>query len=111
MLGNLPETTANAFGKHVAIYDGGALITVNLVINFQTQGAAAPAKHLRAALRHGGVMGLHNGQLQIAEMGDLETTDASLWRGHVVQGSGTCRVRCLLQCVPGLVSFAATNGN
>lgn len=79
--GNLLETTVDAFGKHVVMYDGIPVLVDDFVSDAQTQGASSTCSSIYA-VRFGmeGVMGLQNGELQVVEVGDLETKDAGRYR-------------------------------
>ena len=87
------------------MFDGIPVITDDFVSDAQTQGAATTCSSIYAA-RFGmeGVMGLQNGELQVVEVGDLETKDAGPWRYWTqspgdriaVDGSGRGAHRCSL---------------
>jgi hypothetical protein len=80
--GAVLETTVNQFGQHVLTYDGIPIIVDDFVSDTQTTGTAVGTTSSIYALRFGmdGVIGLQNGELQVVEVGDLETKDASRWR-------------------------------
>ena len=79
--GNLLETTVDAFGRHVVMYDGIPVLADDNVSDAQTQGTGTQLSSIYA-VRFGmeGVMGLQNSELQVVEVGDLETKDAGRWR-------------------------------
>jgi HK97 family phage major capsid protein len=79
--GNLLETTVDAFGRHVVMYDGIPVLADDNVSDTQTQGSATQCSSIYA-VRFGmeGVMGLQNSELQVVDVGDLETKDAGRWR-------------------------------
>jgi HK97 family phage major capsid protein len=79
--GNLLETTVDAFGRHVVMYDGIPVLADDNVSDAQTQGSGTQCSSIYA-VRFGmeGVMGLQNSELQVVEVGDLETKDAGRWR-------------------------------
>ena len=79
--GNLLETTVDAFGRHVVMYDGIPVLADDNVSDAQTQGSATQCSSIYA-VRFGmeGVMGLQNSELQVVEVGDLEAKDAGRWR-------------------------------
>jgi HK97 family phage major capsid protein len=79
--GAVLETTVNQFGQHVLSYDGIPIIVDDFISDAQTQGTETAASSIYA-LRFGmdGVLGLQNGELQVVEVGDLETKDATRWR-------------------------------
>jgi hypothetical protein len=79
--GAVLETTVDAFGRHVLAYDGIPVVVDDFVSDSQTQGTATNASSVYA-VRFGmsGVMGLENGGIQLVEVGDLETKDATRWR-------------------------------
>jgi HK97 family phage major capsid protein len=79
--GNLLETTVDAFGRHVVMYDGIPVLADDNVSDTQTQGSATQCSSIYA-VRFGmeGVMGLQNSELQVVDVGDLETKDSGRWR-------------------------------
>jgi HK97 family phage major capsid protein len=80
--GAILETSVDAFGRHVFMYDGIPVLADDNVSDTQTQGTANGTCSSVYAVRFGmeGVMGLQNGELQVIEVGDLETKDAGRWR-------------------------------
>jgi hypothetical protein len=79
--GAILETTVNQFGQHVLSYDGIPIIVDDFIADNQVQGTETAASSIYA-VRFGmdGVIGLQNGELQVVEVGDLETKDATRWR-------------------------------
>lgn len=79
--GSILETTVDAFGRHVVMYDGIPVLADDNVSDTQTQGSASTCSSIYA-VRFGmeGVMGLQNSELQVVEVGDLETKDAGRFR-------------------------------
>jgi len=79
--GNLLETTVDAFGRHVVMYDGIPVLADDNVSDTQTVGSGTQCSSIYA-VRFGmeGVMGLQNSELQVVEVGDLEAKDAGRWR-------------------------------
>ena len=79
--GSILETTVDAFGRHVIMYDGIPVLADDNVSDAQTQGSATQCSSIYA-VRFGmeGVMGLQNSELQVIEVGDLETKDAGRFR-------------------------------
>ena len=79
--GSILETTVDAFGRHVVMYDGIPVLADDNVSDAQTQGTATQCSSIYA-VRFGmeGVMGLQNSELQVIEVGDLETKDAGRYR-------------------------------
>jgi hypothetical protein len=101
--GAVLETTLDAFGRHVVLYDGIPVLADDNVSDAQTQGTATQCSSIYA-VRFGmeGVMGLQNSELQVVEVGDLETKDAGRWRikwyasAAVFSLLGVARVRGIL---------------
>jgi HK97 family phage major capsid protein len=79
--GSVLETTVDAFGRHVVMYDGIPVLADDNVSDAQTQGTSTQCSSIYA-VRFGmeGVMGLQNSELQVIEVGDLETKDAGRFR-------------------------------
>ena len=79
--GSILETTVDVFGRHVVMYDGIPVLADDNVSDTQTQGSASTCSSIYA-VRFGmeGVMGLQNSELQVVEVGDLETKDAGRFR-------------------------------
>jgi hypothetical protein len=76
------ETSVNQFGEQVEVYDGIPIAVDDHVLDTQTQGSSGAVCSSIYAITFGreGVMGLENGGIQIDEVGDLETKDATRWR-------------------------------
>lgn len=70
------ETSLNEFGQQVVSYDGIPIITDDFILNNKGAGSDESTVY---ALRFGleGIQGLQNGGIQIVNLGDLETKDAS----------------------------------
>lgn len=79
--GSILETSVDAFGRHVVLYDGIPVLADDNISDAQTQGSSSACSSIYA-VRFGmeGVMGLQNSELQVVEVGDLETKDAGRWR-------------------------------
>jgi HK97 family phage major capsid protein len=79
--GSILETSVDAFGRHVVLYDGIPVLPDDNISDAQTQGTGTQCSSIYA-VRFGmeGVMGLQNSELQVVEVGDLETKDAGRWR-------------------------------
>lgn len=80
--GNLLETTVDAFGRHVTMYDGIPVLVDDFVSDTQTQGSSGAVCSSLYAVKFGmdGVMGLEHGGIQVEDVGELETKDATRWR-------------------------------
>ncbi len=80
--GNLLETTVDAFGRHVTMYDGIPVLVDDFISDGQTQGSSGAVCSSLYAVKFGmdGVMGLEQGGIQIEDVGELETKDATRWR-------------------------------
>jgi hypothetical protein len=80
--GNLLETTVDAFGRHVTMYDGIPVLVDDFVSDAQAQGTSGNVCSSLYAVKFGmdGVMGLEHGGIQIEDVGELETKDATRWR-------------------------------
>ena len=80
--GNLLETTVDAFGRHVTMYDGIPLLVDDFISDTQVQGTSGSVCSSVYAVKFGmdGVMGLEHGGIQIEDVGELETKDATRWR-------------------------------
>lgn len=72
------EMGLNEFGQQVEMYDGIPIIVDDFIRTDQTQGTSNSASSVYAIKFGGdGVMGLENGGIQIVNVGDLETKDAT----------------------------------
>jgi HK97 family phage major capsid protein len=81
--GNLLETDIDAFGRRALFYDGIPLIVDDFVPDDEDQGTATDQCSSIYALKFGqgaGLLGLEHGGIQIEQVGELETTDATRWR-------------------------------
>ena len=80
--GNLLETDVDQFGQRALFYGGIPLVVDDFVSDAQTQGTATNASSIYA-LKFGqgtGVMGLEHGGIQVEDLGELETKDATRHR-------------------------------
>ena len=78
--GNVLETELDQFGRRVEFYDGIPLIADDFITDTRTVGTSAGVCSTMYAVQFGygrGVMGIHNGGVQIDEVGDLEGKDAT----------------------------------
>jgi Phage capsid family len=79
--GNLLEVDVNEFGRRALFYDGIPIVVDDFVSDAQTQGSANNCSSIYAIkLGQPGVMGLEHGGIQIEQVGELETKDATRWR-------------------------------
>lgn len=81
--GNLLETGVDDFGKRALFYDGIPLLVDDHVSDTQSQGSSGAVCSSVYAVRFGqgeGVLGLEHGGIQIEQVGELETKDATRWR-------------------------------
>lgn len=80
--GSILETSVNAFGQHVTFYDGIPVITDDFIIDTQVQGTSGAVCSSLYCAKFGmeGLLGLQNGEIQVEDIGDLETKDATRWR-------------------------------
>lgn len=82
--GNLLETSTDAFGRRVDMYDGIPLVVDDYISNAQTKGASGAVCTSLYGIKFGdqeGVIGLENsGGINVVQVGDLETADATKWR-------------------------------
>jgi hypothetical protein len=80
--GNLLETDVDAFGRRALFYDGIPLFVDDFIQDTETQGTSGAVCSSVFCVKFGdaGVTGLENGGLQVVEVGDLETKDATRWR-------------------------------
>jgi hypothetical protein len=79
--GNLLETDVDAFGRRALYYDGIPILVDDFIPIDETQGTEAAASSVYA-LKFGrqGLMGLENGGIEVEQVGELETKDASRHR-------------------------------
>ncbi len=79
--GNLLEVDVNEFGRRALYYDGIPIVVDDFVSDAQTQGSSNVCSSIYAVkLGQVGVMGLEHGGIQIEQVGELETKDATRWR-------------------------------
>lgn len=81
--GNLLETDVDQFGQRALYYDGIPLVVDDFISDTETQGTSGAVCSSVFALKFGqgaGVMGLEHGGIQVDDLGDLETKDASRHR-------------------------------
>lgn len=81
--GTILETDINQFGQRIESYDGIPVIVDDFISDTQTQGSSGAVCSSIYAVKFGqglGVMGLEHGGIQVQEVGDLETKDATRWR-------------------------------
>ncbi len=82
--GNLLETSVDEFGKRVLMYDDIPIVVDDFIIDTQVRGTSGAVCSSIYGLKFGeteGVIGLENsGGIQIQEVGDLETKDATRYR-------------------------------
>lgn len=81
--GNLLETSVDAFGRRVTMYDGIPLEVDDNISDAETKGTSGDCSSIYA-VRFGfetGVCGLDNGGIQAVPIGNLETKDA--WRTRI----------------------------
>jgi HK97 family phage major capsid protein len=81
--GNLLETGVDDFGRRALFYDGIPILIDDFISNTQVQGTSGNVCSSVYAVKFGqgaGVLGLEHGGIQIEEVGELETKDATRWR-------------------------------
>ncbi len=81
--GNLLETGLDDFGKRALFYDGIPLLIDDHISDTQTQGSSGAVCSSVYAVKFGqgeGVLGLEHGGIQVEQVGELETKDATRWR-------------------------------
>jgi HK97 family phage major capsid protein len=81
--GNLLETGVDDFGKRALFYDGIPLLVDDYISDTQTQGSSGAVCSSVYAVKFGqgeGVLGLEHGGIQVEQVGELETKDATRWR-------------------------------
>ncbi|HET8626073.1 MAG TPA: phage major capsid protein [Thermomicrobiales bacterium] len=80
---NVMEVDIDQFGRRVEFYDGIPLVIDDFILDNHTVGASAGICSTLYAVQFGyqrGVMGIHNGGVQVDTVGDLETKDATRHR-------------------------------
>jgi len=78
--GNVLEVELDQFGRRVEFYDGIPLIADDFILDTRTVGTSAGICSTMYAVQFGygrGLMGIHNGGVQVEEVGELETKDAT----------------------------------
>lgn len=81
--GTILETDINQFGQRIESYDGIPVIADDFISDTETQGTSGAVCSSIFAVKFGqglGVMGLEHGGIQVEEVGELETKDATRWR-------------------------------
>jgi hypothetical protein len=81
--GNLLETDVDQFGRRALFYDGLPLLVDDFIPDNDAQGSSGAVCSSIYAVKFGmdaGVLGLENGGVQIEDVGELETKDATRWR-------------------------------
>lgn len=78
--GNVLEVDVDQFGQRVEYYDGIPLLADDYILDTRTVGTSTGVCSTMYAVQFGygrGVMGIHNGGVQVEEVGELETKDAT----------------------------------
>ena len=81
--GNLLEVDVDQFGQRALFYDGIPLYVDDFISDSQVQGSSGGVCSSVYAVKFGqgiGVLGLEHGGIQIENVGELETKDATRWR-------------------------------
>jgi hypothetical protein len=81
--GNLLETGVDDFGRRALFYDAIPLLVDDHISDTQEQGSSGAVCSSVYAVRFGqgeGALGLEHGGIQIEQVGELETKDATRWR-------------------------------
>ncbi len=88
---NVMEVDIDRFGRRVEYYDGIPLVVDDFISDSRTVGTSAGVCSTLYAVQFGygrGVMGIHNGGVQVETVGSLETKDATpqrvKWYGAIV---------------------------
>lgn len=88
---NVMEVDLDRFGRRVEYYDGIPLVVDDFISDSRTVGTSAGVCSTLYAVQFGygrGVMGIHNGGVQVETVGSLETKDATRqrvkWYGAIV---------------------------
>ncbi|MFN8536177.1 MAG: phage major capsid protein [Thermomicrobiales bacterium] len=77
---NIIEVEVDQFGRRVEFYDGIPLVVDDFILDNRTVGTSSGICSAMYAVQFGyarGVLGIHNGGVQIEEVGSLETKDAT----------------------------------
>jgi hypothetical protein len=89
--GNLLETDVDAFGRRALFYDGIPIVVDDWIPVDEDQGTSTDQCSSIYAVKFGsqGIMGIENGGIQIEEVGELETKDATRhrikWYAAIIQ--------------------------
>lgn len=78
--GNVIEVEIDQFGRRVEFYDGIPLVVDDFILDNRTVGTSTGICSSIYAVQFGygrGILGIHNGGVQIEEVGSLETRDAT----------------------------------
>ena len=80
--GNLLETDVDGFGRRALFYDGIPIVVDDWIPVDEDQGATTGSCSSIYAVKFGssGIMGIENGGIQVQEVGELETKDATRHR-------------------------------
>ena len=81
--GNVLEVEIDQFGQRIEFYDGIPIVADDYILDSRTVGTSAGVCSTIYAVQFGfqrGVMGIHNGGVQVEAVGDLETKDATRHR-------------------------------
>lgn len=81
--GNLLEVDRNDFGRRALFYDGIPIVVDENQPDNEVQGTSGAVCSSIYSIKFGqgqGVMGLEHGGIQVQEVGELETRDATRWR-------------------------------
>jgi HK97 family phage major capsid protein len=81
--GNLLEVDRTDFGRRALFYDGIPIVVDDNQPDNEVLGTSGAVTSSLYAVKFGvgvGVMGLQNGEIDIEEIGELETKDATRWR-------------------------------
>ncbi len=78
---NVVDTDIDAFGKRVTYYDGIPIAISDWISDAQTKGNQSASSMIYAmSFGEGAIAGLHNGGIQVEDIGRLETKDATRHR-------------------------------
>jgi hypothetical protein len=89
--GNLLETDVDAFGRRALFYDGIPIVVDDWIPVDEDMGSSEDSCSSIYAVKFGsaGIMGIENGGIQVEEVGELETTDATRhrikWYAAIIQ--------------------------
>ncbi len=81
--GNLLEIGVDDFGRRALFYDGIPLLIDDFISDTQVQGTSGSVCSSVYAVKFGqgvGALGLEHGGIQVEQVGELETKDATRWR-------------------------------